>query len=138
MLGTRLLNHFRNQDLIDDKNLEGIVSTQIVSFFESFTEGFTESHARGNLIEYNWLKKASALHYDDVKKKYKINPGRCIDAMSSLSIEFLNLQIAGDYEQAKAFMEHWGTIPPEIPKIVESLSDIPTAVSPVWDLSGLR
>lgn len=134
MLGARLLRYFHNRGFIDDDALSGILSTEIVAFFQGWKHGFTEAHARGNLIEYNWLKAAGALYYDSVKKKYEIDPARCIMAMSRLSTEFLNLQIAGDYDRAKAFMEHWGTIPAELPEIVEGLADIPTAVSPIYEL----
>ena len=138
MLGVRLLNYFRSRNLLDDETLTGILSTKIVVYFEGWRHGFTEAHARGNLIEYNWLKAANALRYNTTTKKYEIDPERCVDAMSRLSTEFLNLQTAGDYERAKAFMDHWGSVPSELPPIVESLSDIPTAVSPVWDLSELK
>jgi len=134
MLGARLLNYFRNRGLIDDETLLGILSTEIVKFFQGWKHGFGEAHARGNLIEYNWLKAVDALRYDSATNKYEIDPGRCIDAMSRLSTQFLNLQIAGDYDRAKAFMKHWGTIPAELPKIVEGLADIPTAVSPIYEL----
>ena len=138
MLGARLLSHFRSKNLIDDKTLEGILSTEIVAFFNQWNKGFTEAHARGNLIEYNWLKELNALRYDRVTKKYEIDFERCIDAMSKLSTELLNLQIAGDYERAKSFMKNWGNVPVEVPQILESLSDIPSAVNPRWDLSGLK
>lgn len=134
MLGARLLNYFRSRGLIDDETFLGILSTEIVAYFQGWKHGFTEAHARGNLIEYNWLKAAGALRYDNAAKKYEIDPERCIDAMSDLSSEFLNLQVAGDYERAKAFMEHWGTISAELPQIVEGLADIPTAVSPIYEL----
>ena len=138
VLGMRLLDHFKNQNIIDEKTLEGALLTEIVGFFQQWNNGFTEAHARGNLIEYNWLKEEGALNYNNVKKKYEINPELCIDAMSRLSTKFLDLQIAGDYEKAKSFMEHWGFIPKELPAIIESLSDIPSIVNPVWDLSGLK
>lgn len=138
MLGVRLLSYFRSRNLLDDETLRGIVATEVVAYFQGWRHGFAEAHARGSLIEYNWLKAANALRYDSATKKYEIDPARCIDAMSRLSTEFLNLQIAGDYESAKDFMEHWESVPSELPPIIESLSDIPTAVSPVWDLSELK
>lgn len=138
MLGIRLLNYFRSRGILDDETLAGIVVTEMVAHFRQWRHGFTEAHSRGELIEYNWLKTANALRYDTATKKYEIDSERCIDAMSRLSTEFLNLQIAGDYERAKAFMEYWGSVPSELPPIIESLSDIPTAVSPVWDLSELK
>lgn len=138
MLGARLLNYFRGRNLLDDETLQGIVATELVAYFQGWRHGFTEAHARGSLIEYNWLRAANALRYETTTKRYEIDPERCVDAMSRLSTEFLNLQIVGDYERAKAFMEHWGSVSPELPLIIESFSDIPTAVSPVWDLSELK
>jgi len=58
--------------------------------------------------------------------------------MEHLSTELINFQIAGDYDKAKDFMDHWSSIPDELPPLIESLSDIPNAVKPVWDLSGLK
>ena len=135
MLGVRLLDYFRSRGILDDETLAGIVVTEIAAHFRQWRHGFTEAHSRGELIEYNWLKAANALRYNTVTKKYDIEPERCVDAMLQLSTEFLNLQVAGDYDRAKAFMEHGGTISPELPQIVESLADIPTAVIPIYDLT---
>ncbi len=137
VLGTRLLDYFRNQGLIDDKTLEGIISTNLLGFFQSWVMGFKEAHARGDLIEYNWLKNSDAIHYNSRTGSYEIDPERSLDTLSRLSTEFLKLQVAGNYENAKAFMDQWSSVPEEVPGIIKSLSDIPTAVSPVWDLSGL-
>ena len=115
-----------------------ILATEIAAFFQQWNKGFTEAHARGNLVEYNWLKNSGALRYDITIGKYEIDTEKCINAMANLSTEFLNLQVAGNYENAKKFMEYWGTVPPELPPIIKSLSDIPAEVIPVRDLSGLR
>ncbi|MBI2035934.1 MAG: hypothetical protein HYT12_04645 [Candidatus Liptonbacteria bacterium] len=135
MLGIRLLHYFRNRGIFDEKTLVGIVVTEFAAHFRQWRHGFTEAHSKGELIEYNWLRAADALRYDTKRKQYDINPERCIDAMSRLSTEFLNLQVAGDYDRAKAFMEHWGKVPKELPSIIEGLADIPTAVSPIFELN---
>lgn len=134
-LGVRLLNYFRNRGILDDEMLVGIVVTEFASHFRHWRHGFAEAHSKGELIGYNWLKAANALRYDSKRKQYDIDPERCVDAMIRLSTEFLNLQVAGDYDRAKAFMEHWGTIPEELPPIIESLADVPTAVSPIFEIN---
>lgn len=134
MLGTRLLNYFRSYKLIDDRTMLGCLLTEIVAFFQGWMHGFTEAHSYGNLVEYNWLKASGALRYDKATKKFEIDPELCIRAMSDLSTEFLYIEMAGSYKRAKAFMEHWGAVPPELPVIIEGLSDIPTAVSPIYEL----
>lgn len=137
-LGVRLLDHFRNRGLIDDKTLEGIISTNFVHYISSFAHSLTEAHSAGSLIEYNWLKSAKAIAYDYRAKNYDLDIQKCAEALSNLSTEFLKLQVSGNYERAKAFMEQWSTVPSEIPEIVERLSDLPLGVSPVFDLSELR
>ena len=75
------------------------------------------------------------VRYDTASKTLDIDAERAIEAMELLSTEFLNLQVAGDYDKAKQFLEEWGKVPAEIPLIVESLNDLPTAVSPIYDLT---
>lgn len=132
-LGIRLLNYFRSRGILDDETLVGIVVTYTVAHFRQWRHGFEEAHSKGELIEYNWLRAANALCYNAATKKYEIDPERYVDAMSRLSTEFLSIQVAGDYDRAKAFMEYWGTVPEELPLIVEGLADIPTAVSPIFE-----
>ena len=138
VLGVRLLDHFRKEGLIDDKTLEGILITNIAGFFQQWNKGVTEAYASGNLVEYNWLKESGALRYDTKTQRYEIDLEPCVDSMSKLSTEFLKLQMSGDYEKAKAFMNQWSSIPPEIPEVIRNISDVPMGVVPVWDLSGLR
>ncbi|NIU00206.1 MAG: hypothetical protein GWN01_04470, partial [Nitrosopumilaceae archaeon] len=69
MLGTKMLDYFTNKGVISQRNLEGIVSTQLISFFERFSKGVTEAHSRGNLVEYNWLKNSGGLHYNKTSRK---------------------------------------------------------------------
>ena len=138
MLGMRLLNYFRKRGKIDDETMLGIIISEVASYFQGWRHGFTEAHARGHLVEYNWLKHYGAVRYDTASKTLDINAEKTIKAMELLSTEFLNLQVAGDYDKAKRFMEEWSKIPAEIPLIVESLSDLPTAVSPIYDLTDLE
>jgi len=135
MLGARLLAHFHSHGLVNDRAMRGAITTELVAFFQQWKHGFTEAHARGNLIEYNWLVAADAIRYNQKTGFYEIDTERCLDAMSRLSTEFLNLQVAGDYECASAFMKQWGAVPPEIPMILERLSGVPAAVSPVFNLN---
>jgi hypothetical protein len=138
MLGLRLITHFAKHGLIDDNTLAGIVIGDIISPFNSWRHGVTEAHSRGSLIEHNWLRAANAVRYDTTSGFYDIDVPRAVDAMVALSTEFLNLQVAGDYDRAKNFMDEWSTIPQELPAVLDRLSDVPLAVSPVFDLSKLQ
>ena len=138
MLGVRLLKHFHDNGLLTDDQLTGIVISEIISAFQGWRAGFTEAHSRGSLIEHNWLRAKNAVRYDSTTGFYDIEPERCLNAMTELSTKFLNLQVAGDYDRAKAFMDQWSSVPAELPEVLERLSDIPMLVSPVWDMSELQ
>jgi hypothetical protein len=81
---------------------------------------------------------SKALRFDEASGRLHINVEACIGAMTRLSTKLLNIQVSGDYNKAKDFMEFWGEVPPEIRNILHSLSDIPIAVCPIWNLSGLK
>ncbi len=137
MLGARLLGYFRERKLLDDETLRGCIVTELATYVRSWRQGYTEAHARGHLVQYNWLVHHKAVRYDAVKEIFEIDTERALDAMTLLSTEFLKLETAGDYDRAKAFMDQWGTVPPEIPSVMERLADIPLAVCPMYDTQGL-
>jgi len=137
MLGARLLGYFRERNLIDDETLAGCIVQDIASYVQSWRQGYTEAHARGHLVEYNWFAHRNAVRYDVAKKVFEIDAERTLAAMCDLSTELLNLEVAGDYARAKAFLDQWSSVPPEIPAILERLGDLPVAVSPIYDASGL-
>jgi hypothetical protein len=136
-LGMRLLGHFKGKGLIDDRTLEGTFLTHFGGFFSGWRHGFEDAHSKGHLVQYNWLKDSGGIKYNSRDKRFEFDIGECLGVMSQLSTEFLSLQIEGNYDKAKAFMEANSSIPKEISEISEKLSDIPKAVKPIWDLSGL-
>ncbi|MDP2598786.1 MAG: hypothetical protein Q8P49_03075 [Candidatus Liptonbacteria bacterium] len=137
MLGARLLGYFRERGLLDDETLRGCIVSEIATYASSWRQGYTEAHARGHLVQYNWLKDRGAVTYNASEKVFEIDAERAFEAMTLLSTEFLKLEVAGDYNRAKAFMDSWSVVPPEIPAILERLADIPLAVYPVYDAQDL-
>lgn len=134
MLGIRLLNYFRERGELDDKTMFGIVLSNIAWSFQGWRHGFDEAHARGHLIEYNWLRYHRGVEYDASSGVLKVDFDRAIRAIELLSTEFLKLQVAGDYDLANKFIKRWSLVPPEILIVVDKLKDIPKAVKPVFDL----
>lgn len=130
MLGVSLLNHFASKGLVTTEALVGSVATEVVAFVQGWATSYMEAHARGSLIEYNWLKEHQAVSYDKKSGVFDIDAERALGAMMSLGEEFMRIQFEGDYGKADAFMERWARIPPEIPPLVARLSDLPLEVHP--------
>lgn len=133
MLGARLLGYFRTRGLLDDETLSACLVSEVGAWFSSWRHGFGEAHARGHLVQYNWLRERGAVAHDRSAGVVRMDPEKALAAMVDLSTEFMRLQSDGDYSQAKAFMEHWTTVPSEVPEVLERLADLPKAVIPVYD-----
>jgi hypothetical protein len=138
MLGVRFLKYLADQKVITRQELEEAVVARFAIGFTPWRHGFTESHAKGELMEYNWLKEAGAITYDVLAKKFTMNVDACIESMVSLSTEFIKIEASGDYQLAKDFIEKWGTVPSELVEAVDQLDDLPISVNPIWDTSELN
>lgn len=134
MLGVALLDYFHKKGLITTDELFGCVVSEIVSFAPSWRASYTEAHSMGGLIEYNWLKHHEALRYEESDGCFVIDPEKSLAAMIRLSEEFLKVQSDADYEKAAAFVKQWAVITPEIPKMVDRLSDLPITIHLVYKI----
>lgn len=130
MLGVRFLEYCRSKGIVDSDVIKGAIATELIVTLMGLRKSFTEAHARGNLVQYNWLKAVDAWHYHEGDGIFVIDYDRALEGMVMLSNTFLQLQLAGNYEQAREFMEKWGEIPPELPEIVKRLEHIPLEVHP--------
>ncbi|MFZ2125049.1 MAG: hypothetical protein WA087_00635 [Candidatus Saccharimonadales bacterium] len=138
MLGIRFLKYLTDQNVITQKELEEAVIARFAICFIPWSHGFTEAHSKGELMEYNWLESTGAITYNSSTKQFLMNTNACIDEMTKLSTEFLNIEMSGNYQTAKEFVEKWGTVPPELVEAIGQLGDIPTAIKPIWDISELE
>jgi hypothetical protein len=59
------------------------------------------------------------------------------EAFRDLATELLMMQALGDYEAAQGLMERYGSVPEAMLAAIDSLSDVPVDVDPVFDLGGL-
>jgi len=101
--------------------------------FRAMRFGLHEAHAKGNLIQYNWFKDKGAFTLDPATDRYTVNLDKMGEAAKSLTRELCLLQAKGDYDAAQAFVDVWGTVPPEVERIVDKLVNIPSDVAPDYD-----
>lgn len=131
-LGIDFLDYLKAIDIISQEELaESIVMLYMV-FFNEFRKGFKESHARGNLIEYNWLRENGGVRYDEERGVLVINVKMSVYQLGQLAGIFMNLQEDGDYEKARHFVDEMTVVPPEIPLVLQKLDGIPYDVHPTF------
>ncbi|HEU4365054.1 MAG TPA: peptidase [Candidatus Krumholzibacteria bacterium] len=101
--------------------------------FRSVRFGLHEAHGKGNMIQYNWFKDQGAIVHDPATDRYTVVLEKMPEAARTLTRELCLIQANGDYAAAEAFLEKWGTVPPELDRIVGKLGNIPTDVEPLYD-----
>jgi hypothetical protein len=85
------------------------------------------------MIQYNWFKERGAIVLDPATDHYTVNFEKMDEAAMSLTQTICMLQVKGDYAEAEAFVNQWGSVPAEVERIVARLSTIPSDVAPDYD-----
>jgi uncharacterized protein YjbJ (UPF0337 family) len=63
-------------------------------------------------------------------------PERIKEAVRKLTHDILTLQAEGSYEKAKAMLEKYGVIRPEMQKALDRLKDVPVDIEPSFPLAA--
>jgi hypothetical protein len=94
------------------KWLDSLV-TSFASIFRSIRFGATSSHARANLIRFNYLNEQQVFTRT-ADGLYRIDPQRMERAISTLIAIILRLQGDGDYAGVVKFEKQYGVISPQL------------------------
>jgi hypothetical protein len=130
MVGSNLMVYAYSESLVTPDEMRSAIVSEVVFMVIGWRASLTEAHSFGSLIEYNWLKRDGALDYDEKTGHFVIDVQKCFRSMTALGQEFIKIQMEGSYDKAKAFVEKWGYVSPELPAIVDSLRDLPLEVYP--------
>lgn len=86
---------------LTDKDLADIYISSLVSLLYN-------SDARQSVVRMNFFKKIGAYSRDKHAGAYRIHTEKMPDAVELLTENLLHLQITGNYEKAREFMEEYG------------------------------
>ncbi len=108
------------------ENFERVLwPTYLASIFRSVRFGVHGAHGKANIIQFNYLFDKGAIIYDAKTKTFGIDRDRITDAARDLAGELLAIEATGDYKAAKAFVERYEEIRPEMKVVLEKLEGIP-------------
>lgn len=92
---------------------EDVITTFTVSMIRSGAFGVGESVGQANLICYNYMKEKGAFTRNEAGV-YDINYPKAKEAMASLAADVLEIQALGDAAAAKAMVEKYAVVAPEL------------------------
>ena len=88
---------------------EEAITTFIGGFVRSIRFGSASSHAKGNMMCYNWFRNHGAFTRNEVGQ-YMIDFDKALEAINSWADKILTTQATGDFEGAKAFAAQNATV----------------------------
>ena len=118
------------------KSLEhSLYTTYLASTFRSVRFGITEAHGKGIAVQFNYLLDKDAIRYDERVGTFSVNPARIKDAVRDLTHDIMTLQAEGSYEKAKALLDNYGVVRPQMQSALDRLGSVPVDIEPSFPLA---
>ncbi len=129
---------FMLQYLYDHKLIEGgaaaerkLYTTYLASTFRTLRFGLNDAHGKGMAMQVNYLtdKGGFAARQDG---RFEVHFDKIKAAVRDLDHDLLTIEATGDYAGAKRMLAELGVIRPEMKKALDSLTDIPVDIEPIF------
>jgi hypothetical protein len=70
--------------------------------------------------------------FDPATEKFTVMVDKMPASVRKLSTKLLMIEALGDYEAAKELITKYGTMSPEVEKLIEKFNSIPTDIEPIY------
>ena len=134
--GLWALQYLIDKGVVDRSMERAIYVTFLASAFRSVRFGITEAHGKGIALQFNYLTDEGAITFDKRKGVFSIDPSKIKEAVTKLTRDILTLQAEGSYERAKAMLDQYGVIRPEMRSALNRLNTVPVDIEPSFPLAA--
>jgi hypothetical protein len=135
VMGMWALYELADKGVVDASIADNLASTVVPGLFRSARFGVTEAHGLGVVCQFSYLMEKGAMAATDDGRLAPV-PEKWRDAVRDLCTDLTMLQANADYDAAKAWVDQYGQVPPIMRNILDSLSEIPVDVDPVYSRLG--
>jgi hypothetical protein len=115
-----------------------LYTTYLASAFRSVRFGIKEAHGRGVAMQFNYLTDEGGIAYDERAGTFSIVPSKIKDAVRKLTHDLLTIEAEGSYDGAKAILDKYGVVRPQMQKALDSLKGVPVDIEPSYPLATMR
>jgi hypothetical protein len=133
--GLWALQYMIDKGIIEKSMERTLYSTFLASMFRSVRFGITEAHGRGVALQFNYLTDEGAIKYNAAKGTFSVDQSKVKDAVTKLTRDLLTLEAEGSYDKAKAMLDKYAVIRPEMKQALDKLKDVPVDIEPVFPLA---
>ncbi|HEX8185682.1 MAG TPA: hypothetical protein VF747_13045, partial [Blastocatellia bacterium] len=133
--GLWALQYLIDKGAIERQMERDLYTTYLASSFRSVRFGITEAHGKGQALQFNYLMDEGGIKFNEATRTFSIDTGRIKEAVRKLTHEILTLQAEGSYEKAKALLDKYATIRPDMSKALDKLGGVPVDIEPKFALA---
>lgn len=133
--GLWALQYLIDKGVVDREMQRTLYTTNLASMFRSVRFGITEAHGRGVAMQFNYLTDEGAIKFNDQDGTFSVDETKVRDAVRKLTHEILTIEAEGAYDKAKALLERYAVIRPQMKGAFDKLSNVPVDIEPIFPLA---
>ncbi len=128
--GLWALQYLIDKGVVEKSFEKQMYVTFLASAFRSVRFGLNEAHGKGIALQFNYLTDEDAFVYDAKNGTFSVNFDNVKDAVRELTTEIMTIQAEGSYEKAKAMLDKYGVMRPEMKTVLDRMNDVPVDIAP--------
>lgn len=133
--GLFALQYLIDKGVIDKRVETAMYTTYLASMFRSVRFGINEAHGKGTAMQFNYLSDKGAV-VRLPNGKFRVEPTKIKSAVRDLTHDLLTIEAEGSYDGAKAILDRYAVIRPEMQAGLDLLSGIPIDIDPSYPLAN--
>ncbi len=133
--GLFALQYLIDKGVVQKSMEQPMYVTYLAGTFRSVRFGINDAHGKGMALQFNYLMDLGAIEYNSTTGTFRVNIAKMKDGTQRLTGDIMTIQAEGSYEKAKALLERYAAIRPEMKAVLDKLSDIPTDIAPSFPLA---
>lgn len=131
-LGLVYLWQLAKKGLVSEADVRAAELIHISDLFRQMRFGLKEDHARGALMQYNWLRQGGVI-IGAPNGKFSVHKEHISGSLKNYAYMLMRIQRSGDYKWAKSFVTQHCAVPQELSRAVSLLVDFPVDFEPIFD-----
>src|SRR5256714_9291404 len=135
MTGLWALQYLLDKGVIEKSMQRTLYTTNLASMFRSVRFGITEAHGRGVAMQFNYLTDEGAIKFNDSNGTFSVDESKIRGAVAKLTHELMTIEAEGSYEKAKALLDKFAVIRPQMKSALDRLNNVPVDIEPIFPLA---
>jgi len=135
--GLFALHSLIGRKLLDSGMTKPLAVTFLAGIFRSVRFGITEAHGRGMALQFNYMIENGAIVHDSTSDTYRVDVATFAEVASKLTGVIMTIQAEGDYDRAKALLDTYGVMTPQLRRTLDRLQAIPVDIAPEYPLARM-